>query len=319
MFRADTLSRILCVALFSVAFMAACAQSDTSSLVHPDAQPLRLSVDEVVLTFNATDANGLPLDDLKVAEIRIRDNGVAPRRIVAFDELMNRPIRAGILLDTSESMQQALPVNRAIAKNFIERLFRPKSDAALVGGFGFALDLMQSWTGDSGLLVRGIDGVEEERHSPGGTSLFGAVFRTCAYSFNKVDPTATGNFILLFSDGEDNAGLTSLEEAARACQRSNTEVFAFLPRSAQNRASTGPKALRELVGKTGGRVFTADDSEDAVWKDLKQIESEMRNQYRVVYNPADFKHDGAFHELELQPPDRVRRIEVRWGYFAPRQ
>jgi len=66
-------------------------------------------------------------------------------------------------------------------------------------------------------------------------------------------------------------------------------------------------------------VFLRDDREDAVGKDLKEIESEMRNQYRLVYNPADFKHDGAFHEIELQPPDRVRRIEVRSGYFAPRQ
>jgi Ca-activated chloride channel family protein len=317
--RLRAFSRILAAALLCLFVVGASAQRDATSLAGPDAQPLRLSVDEVVLTFNATDTNGLPVDDLKAAEIRIRDNGVAPRRIVAFDELMNRPVRAGILLDTSESMQQALPENRAIATNFVERLFRQRSDVGLVAGFGFALDLVQPWTGNSNLLVRGIDGAREKRHSPGGTSLFGAVFRACAYSFNKFDPTATGNFILLFSDGEDNAGLTSLEEAAHACQRSNTEVFAFLPASRQAHASTGPKAVRELVAKTGGRVFKADDSEDAIWRDLKEIESEMRNQYRLVYNPADFKHDGAFHEIELQPPDRVHRIEVRSGYFAPRQ
>jgi Ca-activated chloride channel homolog len=318
-FRVGALNRMLPAALFCLFVVGASAQRDTSSVASLEDPPLRLSVDEVVLTFNATDSKGLSVDDLKAAEIRIRDNGLAPRRIVAFDELINRPVRAGILLDTSESMRQALQVNRAIAKNFVERLFRRKSDAALVAGFGFALDPVQPWTGDSGLLLSGIEGTREERRSPGGTSLFGALFRVCAYSFNKVDPTATGNFILLFSDGEDNAGLTSPEEAARACQRSNTEVFAFLPASAEDHASTGPKALREFVAKTGGRVFRADDSEDAVWKDLKEIESEMRNQYRLVYNPADFKHDGAFHEIELQPPDRVRRIEVRSGYFAPRQ
>jgi Ca-activated chloride channel homolog len=319
MFRTGTLSRILFVALFLLFLLRASAQGDTTSLTRPDAGPLRLSVDEVVLTFNATDASGLPVDDLKAAEIRIRDNGVAPRRVIAFDKLVNRPIRVGFLLDTSESMQRALPANQVIAKKFVERFFRQRSDTALVAGFGSALDVVQPWTGNSTLLVRGIEGAQEERHSPGGTSLFGAVFRACAYLFDKVDPTATGNFILLFSDGEDNAGLTSLEEAARACQRSNTEIFAFLPASAQDHAATGPKALRELAAKTGGRVFLGDDPEDAVGKDLKEIESEMRNQYRLVYNPADFKHDGAFHEIELQPPDRVRRIEVRSGYFAPKQ
>lgn len=284
-----------------------------------DGYTLRVPVDEVVLTFNAEDANGLPINDLKAGEIRVWDNGAAPRRIVAFDELVNRRIRAGILLDTSESMQPALPVNKTIAKKFLGHLFRQRSDEAFVSEFGYVSDLIQPWTGDVSLLLKGVEGARERRNLPGGTSLFNAVFRACSSSFDRVDPTMTGNFILLFSDGEDNAGLTSGDEASRACQRSNTQVFAFFPASAQDQVSTGPKALRELASKTGGRVFFAVDSEDAVWKDLKAIESEMRNQYRLVYNPANFKHDGAFHEIELQPPDRVSRLEVRSGYFAPMQ
>jgi hypothetical protein len=108
-----------------------------------------------------------------------------------------------------------------------------------------------------------------------------------------------------------------MDEAARACQRSDTRVFAFLPLSAHDRVSTGPKALRELAAKTGGRVFLPDETDAAIWMDLRTIELEMRNQYRLVYNPASFTHDGAFHEIMLQPPDRVSGIEVRSGYFAP--
>ena len=67
---------------------------------------MRLPVDEVVLTFNAIDAKGLPINDLTVA--RFGGAKVATRRIVAFDELVNRAIRVGILLDTSESMQRTL-------------------------------------------------------------------------------------------------------------------------------------------------------------------------------------------------------------------
>lgn len=283
-----------------------------------DASTLRLPVDEVVLTFNAEDENGVPVRDLKVGEIRVRDNEAAPRRIVAFDELVNRPMRMGILLDASESMEQALAVNRGIAEKFLDRLFRRESDQAFVSEFGFASNLIQPWTGDASQLLKGVEWAHAMGNGPGGTALFNAVFQACSSSFGKVDPTATGNFILLFSDGEDNAGLTSDDEAARACQRSNTQVFAFLTESAREKVSTGPKALRELAAKTGGRVFRANDSEEAIWKDLKMIEAEMRNQYRLVYKPANFKHDGAFHEIELQPPDRVSRIQVRSGYFAPR-
>jgi len=278
---------------------------------------LRLPVDEVVLTFNAEDATGMPIDGLKATEIQVWDNGVVPRRIVAFDELQNRPLRAGILLDTSESMQSALPGNKTIAAEFVGHLFRQKSDEAFVAEFGYASDLIQPWTADVSRLLRGVEGARESAKAPEGTALFNAVFRACSSSFDKVDPSATGNFILLFSDGEDNAGQTPPDEAARACQRSNTQVFAFIPASAQEHPSTGPKALRELAAKTGGRVFLADDGEDAIWSDLKTIESEMRNQYRLVYKPAEFKQDGAFHQIVLQPPDRVSRVRVRSGYFAP--
>ena len=295
----------------------ASGQQTSASGAAAETQPLRVNVDEVVVTFNALDANGLPVTDLKRGEIRIRDNGVAPRRIVAFDELSNRPLRAGILLDTSESMQPSLPTNKAIEEKFVERLFRQRTDAVFVSSFGFGSEILQSWTEDPAIAVKAIQSATEPRNAQRGTALFNALFQACSSSFRSVDPTATGNFILLFSDGEDNAGLTSSDEAARACQQRNIEVFAFLPAPSASGASTGPKTLRDLVAKTGGRVFEANESEDAVLHNLQQIESEMRNQYRLVYNPAELKHDGAFHEIELQPPDRVSRVVVRSGYYAP--
>lgn len=298
---------------------AAHAQSDPKGNEPDGSYRLRLPVDEVVLTFHAVDANGLPVHDLKAEEIQLWDNGAAPRRIVAFDELVDRPLRAGILLDTSESMRLDLPGSRAVAEKFVRRLFRQQSDAAFVAEFGFSSELVQSWTGDVESLQRSMESVHERAKIPGGTALFNAIYRACSASFADVDPTANGNFILVFSDGEDNAGLTSMDEAAVACQRSNTQVFAFFPAHAQDGVSTGPKKLRELASKTGGRAFVTEDSEEAIWKDLKAIESEMRNQYRLVYSPADFRHDGAFHEIMLQTPERARSVEVRSGYFAPGQ
>lgn len=295
-------------------------QSDSNGPQPSEPYTLRLPVDEVVLTFAATDADGLPINDLKAEDFKLRDNGVAPRRIVAFDSLVDRSIRAAVLLDTSESDERALPANRVIAERFVQHVFHEKPDAAFVAEFGYSFEITQAWTSDASLLVNGIQNAHEKNAKlPGGTALFNAVFRACFYGFNNVDPTATGNFILLFSDGEDNAGFTSMEEAARACQRSDTQIYAFLPSATQDRSSTGPKALRELTARTGGRVFLADDREDAIRNALKTIESDVRNRYRLVYKPATLRHDGAFHEIELQPPDRVSKIQVRSGYFAPRQ
>lgn len=305
------------LACFVLGATEARAQDKQASFTDAETVRLRMNVNEVVVTFTAVDANGLPLHDLKAEEVRIRDSGIAPKRIVAFDELVNRPIRAGILFDTSGSMREALPESREIAGRFVNRIFRQGSDRAFVARFGNGLSLLQSWAAERAPLLQAVRLATEQETK--GTAVFNAVFQMCSSTFNKVDPTETGNSLLLFSDGEDNAGLTSLEDAARACQRTNTEVFAFLPVSAQESSSTGPRAVRELAEKTGGLVFLSDSSDVAIGDDLSQIELQMRNQYRLVYNPAALKHDGGFHEIELQPPDRVSRIVVRSGYFAPFQ
>ena len=65
---------------------------------------------------------------------------------------------------------------------------------------------------------------------------------------------ATGNFILLFSDGVDDDSHAYLSEAVDMCQRSRTAIYAF-GNSGKSRFSAGQKTLEELAGKTGGRVF----------------------------------------------------------------
>lgn len=281
---------------------------------------LQLPVDEVVLTFHAVDVHGLSVNDLKASEVRLLDNGSPPRRIIAFDSIVNRPIRAAILLDTSESMLQSLSANKRIAQSFAEHIFRQESDQAIVIDFAYASNFASQWSGNALSLSQSIQNVHLGKMNPApGTAIFNAIFRTCAYDFKNADPAATGNFILLFSDGEDNAGLTTLEEALRACQHSNTVIYAFRIPSSDAENSTGPKTLADLAVNTGGRVFPGDGTPDAVWNGLKTIESEMRNQYRLVYTPANLKHDGAFHSIELQMPDRVDQVEVRSGYFASHQ
>jgi Ca-activated chloride channel homolog len=316
MFRGSKIRALILLALSACLYH---ADAQTSPADHGSAEyTLSLPVDEVVLTFHAADAHGLSVDDIKAGEIKLFDNGVAPKNVIAFDAIVDRPLRAGILLDTSESMQEALHGSKLAAQRFAERIFRQQTDQAFVMEFGYSSAIARSWTGDPAALSRSIQAIHEGTMNPlPGTALVDTIFRACFYGFGKVDPTATGNFILLFSDGEDISSHTSIDEALRACQRSNTVIYAFRVPPSSDVGLIGAKTLAELTSKSGGRVFPADDSDDAIWRDLKVIESEVRNQYRLVYHPAQFKHNGAFHQIELQLPDRVNWVEVRSGYFAP--
>src|SRR5579862_5208736 len=82
--------------------------SQTSVAATQSASPYRVAVDEVILTFHASDTHNLPINDLKLEELTLLDNDKPPRKILAFESLQNHPIRAGILIDTSQSMQRHL-------------------------------------------------------------------------------------------------------------------------------------------------------------------------------------------------------------------
>ena len=309
---------ICLMALLTAHARARPAQADAPGAEGGSSFSLKLSVDEVNLTFHAADAHGMPVNDLKLEELRILDDGRAPRRVVGFQRLQDAPIHAGILMDTSESMTEQVPRDRAISIKYAEHLPRQRADAGFLMDFGYTSNLMTPWTSDSAALATGIRNVAAGKENPlGGTALFDALFRACFSQFSKVDHAASGNFILLFSDGQDNASRTSLHEAVDMCQRSDTAVYVFRATAGTQLFSSGPKTLRELAEQTGGRVFNVGDSDDEIDSDLGSIEAEQRNQYRVIYNPAELKHNGMFHRIELQTPERVLTISIRSGYYAP--
>ena len=290
---------------------AAPGQQDTQSY------SLRVSVDEVVLTFHAGDAHGLPINDLKLDELSLSDNGRPPRKIVAFQSLQDLPLRAGILIDTSESVAQDLASNESIATKYTQRLLRRPTDQAFITKFSVLSEITQPWTSDTNALTAGIHRFAATRTSQiRGTALLNAIYQACLNQLGHTDPPGTGNFILLFSDGEDNAGNASLKNVIDACQHANTVIYAIRT-DPKSTFSPGPKTLADLASETGGRVFHADGSEATTDADLKTIEADLRNQYRLIYKPAELKPNGSFHRVELKAPERVYSLNIRSGYYAP--
>jgi VWFA-related protein len=277
---------------------------------------LKVAVDEVSLTFHAADAHGLAVNDLKLDELSLLDNGRPPRRIVDFHLTQDEAIRAGILIDTSESMERELAASKSISIRVAQGMLRQPTDQAFVMDFGYVSKITQPWSSDAASLTAGVRQAVAGRENPlGGTALFDAVFRACFNEFGKVDHAASGNFVLLLSDGEDNASHTSLAEVVDICQRANTAIYAFRGEPNPSLYSSGPKALADLAAQTGGRVFPANDSDAEIDADLRTIESDLRSQYWLVYNPAELKHDGEFHRIELRTPGRVETVAIRSGYY----
>jgi Ca-activated chloride channel family protein len=101
----------------------------------------------------------------------------------------------------------------------------------------------------------------------GGTAIFDSIYRACFNQFRTLDSTDSGNFILLFTDGEDNASRTSLDEAVAMWQRTNTAIYIFRAEP-ETGFSTGSRTLAELASKSGGRGFYDDDSDAAIYSNI---------------------------------------------------
>jgi hypothetical protein len=273
---------------------------------------LFVSVNEVTLSFHASDGHGLPINDLKLADLHILDNGLAPARVSVFQVLRDIPIRVGIVFDTSTSMAPVLSRNREIALEYTQSILRQSSDQAFITSFGSISKLIQPWTSDSNTLalsLRRISGYGE-RTRPG-TAIYDSLYQACHSQFGATDKASTSNFILFFSDGDDNASRSTLSQTVEACQHNHIAIYAF-----RTESRLGASVLAE-----GGHVFhypeNSATSRSDVYDDLRSIEATQRNQYQLIYVPSEMRHDGAFHHVQLTASDLQDHIEIRSGYYAP--
>ena len=276
---------------------------------------LRLPVNEIALTFHASDAQGQPFTHLTEREIELSDSGKRQDHILMLQPLQDLPIRAGFLFDSSASMLKDLSFNSAIVQMYASSLLRKGVDQAFVMQFDTHTQLTRGWTGDDSAIAKGAAaiGPRSDRIDPL-TAVFDSLYTTCRDQWNGKESDSTGNFILLFSDGEDNASHVYQSEAVDMCQRRHIAIYVIEAKPSSH-FSDGPKKLADLATQTGGRVFRYPKAKD-IPGDLQLIEAEQRNQFRLVYRPAGFKADGSFHPIQLRCLSQGCRIATRSGYYA---
>jgi Ca-activated chloride channel homolog len=283
---------------------------------------LKVGVNEVSLPFHVADFHGVAIGDLTVADVRLLDNGKAPKQIVSFEVYRDLPIRGGMLIDTSRSVLENLRRNQQVSTEYVRQFLRRQTaerpgDEAFVMRFDSDTKVLQDWTGEGDLLAASIRNVALDHESRmGGTAIYDAVYKACRDQFGKMANVATGNFLLLFSDGLDNASHSRIEDDVDICQQTNTAIYVFSG-AAKSMFIEGQRTLTDLAEQTGGRIFFEQNS-DGVHDDLRLIEANLRTQYRMVYKPAKMKSDGSFHRIRLDSPNRGGVITARSGYYAAR-
>jgi len=85
-----------------------------------DVETLKTETDLVTVPLIATDRNGLYITDLRQEEFKISEDGVAQE--IAFFGKVSAPFHVVLMLDTSSSTQDKLPLIQKAASAFVDQL-----------------------------------------------------------------------------------------------------------------------------------------------------------------------------------------------------
>ena len=170
-------------ALIRVFFAACvCGIAVSAQQASPSAQKLaqpafRAGIDVVSLNVTVTDGMSRFVTDLELPEFSVYEDGV--KQEVTFFNRRQQPIALSLLLDTSASMEQHLPMLQVAATNFVKRL-KP-SDIAQVIDFDSRVEIRQGSPPTRPTFKR-----RSTRRSPAGrprcTTRFTSLFESCVRS-----------------------------------------------------------------------------------------------------------------------------------------
>lgn len=309
------------------------APPETQSEDEKPMETLKVTARLVNLYFTVKDKRGALIPYLTQNDCSIFDEK-QPQKVKNFNAETNQPLTLGILLDTSGSQQNVLPLEQQFGGQFLDRVLRQKDEAFLIS-FDVDIDLLADYTNSSRRLKQAMDKAEINtaggngaggipgagqgpvpiHGDPKGTLLYDAVYLSSREKLNR----ETGRkAMIILTDGEDQGSKTKLAGAIEAAQKANVIVYVILIADRGFYGGfgySGDSAMKKMAEETGGRLIDVGNNGKKLEAAFAQIEEELRTQYVASYTPAG-EADGKYHHVEIQCKGDGLKVQSRKGYYA---
>ncbi|MBI1872401.1 MAG: VWA domain-containing protein [Acidobacteria bacterium] len=296
--------------------------AETSGAIGKSAGPVfKSSVELVALSVTVTDSKQKYVPGLHQAQFEVYEDGVL--QDLSFFAADPVPLDLAILLDTSASMLDKMPVVREAAVGFARTL--RGGDRGAVIEFKDTVRVLQPLTGDVGLLESAIG----RTAAKGGTALHTALY--VALKELARENLKTGDVrrqaIVVLSDGLDTRSLVTGDDVLELARRGGIAIYTIsLPSSAIVRQSYAGSqffsesdySMRTLAQETGGRAFFPLGIQDLA-PVYSVIALELANQYALGYVSKNPARSGGLRRIAVRLPSRPdARPRTRLGYLAAR-
>jgi VWFA-related protein len=275
---------------------------------------IRVNADLVLIPVTVTDRDDRMITGLEKQHFRIYDDKV--EQVITHFASEDTPVSIGLVFDCSGSMGAKLQKSRAAVAEFL-REANPEDEFSLVT-FSNRPTLVSHFTTQ-------IDEIQNRLMfivSNGQTALLDAIYLSL-HEMKKAHHSRKA--LLIISDGGDNASRYNTREVKNYLRESDVQVFSigilepFGARMRSPEEASGPALLDEIAQQTGGRLFEVTDLNEL--RDMAaKIGAALRNQYVIGFSPAEGKHDGKYHKVQVkvERPKGVPplRASFRTGYYA---
>ncbi len=262
-----------------------------------------IAVHTVELPVTVLDSGGKPVEGLKSSDFAVEEDGVK-QAVSHFALQKELPIRMGLVLDTSGSMEKTLPEVQRVVIGFLRNLLQPR-DRAYVLAFSERPSLIERFTADFKALERALIGLRAD----GETALYDAT----VYGLFQFSGLRGRKSMVILTDGEDNASQMSYDKTLDYAKRSGATIYTVgidLPITKVGIRSQ----LTRLARTTGGDAFFLARGV-ALEPVYDRINRELRSQYLLAYTSTSEGAPDVFRKVTVKvnrPKVEVRTIS---GYY----
>jgi VWFA-related protein len=224
------------------------------------------------------------------------------------------PVSMGLIIDNSGSMRDKRAKVEAAALALVKDSNR--EDEVFIVNFNDEafndLPHGKDFTSD----IREMEEALTRIDSRGGTAMRDAIRMSIDHEKEKAHKDK--KVLVVVTDGNDNSSLVSIENLVKASQQSGVLIYCvgLLSEEERREAKRAERALNALAEATGGETFFPKDLAE-VDRIAHQVAHDIRNQYTIVYSPANQAMDGTFRQIKVtvKAPGNPA-VRTRSGYYA---
>lgn len=283
-----------CLCLLLVATLPPYAEQATTVL-HVDARLVEVSA-------TIFDSRGHYVDGLSSSDFQISENERLQQ--IKYFENNSESLSCALLLDTTGSMERALPRLKNAVSRLVEQL--GPNDSVAVYSFAEHLVLQQDFTKDRDEAKRSV----LRLRAGGRTALFDALTELS----QEVGRRSGKKAIVVFTDGDDNASVLTVQSAMHRALKDGIPLFSI----AEGEATQSPslkKTLSDLSKSTGGEAYEVREIKD-VEEVFQRISSELRHIYLLSYRPPSEPADGKWRSIAVTVRgSKNYRVRAKEGYY----